>query len=76
MLLKAIVISKLYITVSYKTVYSLVDHMDIQHKKIVFFFFISVNPTLFYKCPPKHDGRCFNGGTCEIIADLGIPRCR
>ncbi|VDI60827.1 Hypothetical predicted protein, partial [Mytilus galloprovincialis] len=33
-------------------------------------------PTLFYKCPPKHDGRCFNGGTCEIIADLGIPRCR
>ncbi|XP_063444198.1 pro-neuregulin-1, membrane-bound isoform-like isoform X2 [Mytilus trossulus] len=35
-----------------------------------------VTPTLFYKCPPKHDGRCFNGGTCEIIADLGIPRCR
>ncbi|XP_076072599.1 uncharacterized protein LOC143044455 isoform X4 [Mytilus galloprovincialis] len=37
---------------------------------------IEVTPTLFYKCPPKHDGRCFNGGTCEIIADLGIPRCR
>ncbi|XP_071131628.1 pro-neuregulin-1, membrane-bound isoform-like isoform X6 [Mytilus edulis] len=37
---------------------------------------IEVRPTLFYKCPPKYDGKCFNGGTCEIIADLGIPRCR
>lgn len=71
MFLKAKVISKLYLAVSYKTV----DHIAIQHKKKCFFF-ISVTPTLFYKCPPKHDGRCFNGGTCEIIADLGIPRCR
>lgn len=33
-------------------------------------------PELFYECPKEHDGRCFNGGTCEIIADLGVPRCR
>jgi len=37
---------------------------------------VTTIPQKYYECPIEHDGKCFNGGTCEIIADLGVPRCR